>query len=102
MSYREGIDVVIGITMLKVNRGREIEVYYALKMMNGIKKTYSILGEYPIFVVMQAEDQFNLDRLIEEIRNTSDVTDFWHVLVSNDDAPEAKIASPEMSGFMLG
>lgn len=54
-----GIEVVIGITMLKVNRGHEIEVYYALNQMNGIKEIYRILGEYSIFVIIKAKDQFS-------------------------------------------
>ena len=62
--------------------------------LNGIKEIYRILGAYSIFVIMQAKDQFFLDQLIEEIRNTPDVTDFWHILFSND-AYEAEIASPD-------
>jgi DNA-binding Lrp family transcriptional regulator len=77
--------------MLKVNRGHEIEVYYALKKMNGIKEIYRILGEYSIFMIIQAKDQPSLDHLIEDIRNTSEVTDFWRILVSNDDMCEAEI-----------
>jgi len=90
--------------MLKVNRGREIEVYQDLKKVDGIKEIYRILGAYSIFVrilgaysifvIMRAKNQFFLDQLIEEIRNTSDVTDFWHILVSND-GYEAEIASPD-------
>ena len=81
--------------MLKVNRGHEIEVYYALKKMNGIKEIYQILGEYSIFVIIQAKDQPSLDHLIEDIRNTSEVTDFWRILVSNDDMCEAEITVSE-------
>ena len=93
-----------GITMLKVNRGREIEVYQALKKVDGIKEIYRILGAYSIFVrilgaysifvIMRAKNQFFLDQLIEEIRNTPDVTDFWRILFSNG-AFEAEIASPD-------
>jgi hypothetical protein len=92
--------MVIGITVLKVNHGCEIEVYQALKKLNGIKEIYRILGSYSIFVIMQAKDQFFSDQLIEDIRNTSDVVDFWHILISND-AYEAEIASPDRAETLI-
>ena len=79
--------MVLGFTMIKVLRGQEDEAYLALKNINGIKETYRILGEYSLFVIMQAENNIMLHRLIDEIKNVSGVLAIWHVLVSQKDVP---------------
>ncbi len=80
--------------MLKANHGHENDVYQCLKKLNGVKEIYRIVGEYSFFLIMQAKDHFLLDMLIEEIRNNTYVTDFWHILISFD-AYETGIASPD-------
>ena len=59
---------MIGITMLKIMRGHDTEVYSVLKDMKYVKEVYCILGEFPLFVIIQAEDQFTLNRLIDTIK----------------------------------
>jgi hypothetical protein len=95
--------IVIGITMLKVMHGRDAEVYRVLKDMKCVKEVYRILGEFPLFVIMQARDQFNLDLHIDAIRENSSVTGIWHILVSNDDnLLEAKMGLSKICGSALG
>ena len=65
--------MVLGFTMIKVSRGQEDEAYLALKNTNGVKEVYRILGEYPLFVIMQAENNIILHRLIDEIKSISSV-----------------------------
>ena len=79
--------MVLGFTMIKVLRGQEDEAYLALKNTNGVKEVYRILGEYSLFVIMQAENNIMLHRLIDEIKNVSSVLSIWHVLVSHKDIP---------------
>ncbi len=78
---------MIEITMLKVMNGHDTEVYRVLKSMKYVKEAYYVLGEFPIFVIMQADDQSILDRLIDTIKECPYVTGIWHILVSNDDNP---------------
>ena len=91
--------------MLKVMLGRDAEVYRVLKGMKCVKEVYRILGEFPLFVIMQARDQFALNRLIDAIRENSSVTGIWHILVSNDDnqlEAKAKMGLSEICGSALG
>ncbi|MCX6678813.1 MAG: hypothetical protein NTX42_00395 [Methanothrix sp.] len=98
-----GILIVIGITMLKVMHERDAEVYRVLKNMKCVKEVYRILGEFPLFVIMQARDPFNLGLHIDAIREISNVTGIWHILVSNDDnLSEAKMGLSEICGSALG
>ena len=94
---------MIGITMLKIMRGHDTEVYRFLKDMKYVKEVYCILGEFPLFVIIQAEDQFTLNRLIDTIKAIPNVTGIWHILVSNDDNPSrARMGLSEMNGSALG
>jgi hypothetical protein len=84
--------MVLGFTMIKVLHGQEDDAYLALKKTKGVKEVYRILGEYPLFVIMQAENNIMLHRLIDGIKNVSSVVSIWHVLVSHKDIPSnAKI-----------
>ena len=94
---------MIGITMLKIMRGHDTEVYRFLKDMKYVKEVYCILGEFPLFVIIQAEDQFTLNRLIDTIKEIPNVTGIWHILVSNDDNPSrARMRLSEINGSALG
>jgi hypothetical protein len=59
------LKMVLGFTMIKVLRGQEDEAYLALKNTNGVKEVYRILGEYSLFVIMQAENNIMLHHLID-------------------------------------
>jgi hypothetical protein len=74
--------MVIGFTMINVLQGHEDEAYLALKNTNGVKDVFHILGEYPLFVMMHAENEMLLHHLIESIKNMTSVTAIWHVLIS--------------------
>ena len=79
--------MVLGFTMIKVLRGQEDDAYLALKNTDGVKEVYRILGEYSLFVIMQAENNIILHRLIDGIKNVSSVLSIWDVLVSHKDVP---------------
>jgi hypothetical protein len=79
--------MVLGFTMVKVLRGQEDDAYLALKKTKSVKEVYRILGEYSLFVIIQAESNILLHRLINSIKNISSVVSIWHVLVSHKDVP---------------
>ncbi len=98
-----GLDIVIGITMLKTMQEHEMEVYHALKNRKYVKEVYRVLGEFPLFVIVQAEDQSTLNRLIDRIKENPNVIGVWHILVSNDDNPlKAGMGLAEMNKSALG
>jgi len=74
----------MGITMLKVSRGSEAEAYQSLKNMSCVKEVHRLLGEFPIFVIIQSENMARLNELIESVKERSGATATWHVLVSNN------------------
>jgi hypothetical protein len=79
--------MVIGFTMIKVLRGQEDEAYLSLKNVNGVNEVHRILGEYSLFVIMQAENNIKFHRLINTIKAISGVLAIWNVLVSHRDIP---------------
>jgi len=79
--------MIIGFTMIKVFRGQEDDAYLAIKNTSGVKEVYRILGEYSLFVIMQAENNIMLHSLIDEIKSIYSVLSIWHVLVSQKDGP---------------
>lgn len=75
---------MMGITMLKVPQGSEADAYRSLKNMSCVKEVHHLLGEFPLFVIIQSENMARLKELIESVKERSGATDTWHVLVSND------------------
>jgi hypothetical protein len=73
--------------MIKVLRQNEEEVHLILKNAKGVKDVYHILGEYPFFVILQAENNVLLYNCINKIKSISSVTAVWHLLVSYEDLP---------------
>lgn len=74
--------MVTGFTMINVLQGHEDEAYLALTNTNGVKEVFHILGEYHLFVIMHAENEMLLLRLIDSIKNMTSVAAIWHVLIS--------------------
>ena len=68
--------------MLKVLLGSEVEAYNLIKNLKGVKDAYPIVGEYSIFVVIQAENNSILYRIINSLKDMPEVTSIWHILVS--------------------
>lgn len=79
-----GINIVVGITMLKVSPWREAEAYSHLKNMENVKEVYRIAGEFNFFVILQTEDKAILYRIVDAIKEMPVVTAIWNVLISKD------------------
>lgn len=78
--------MIIGFAMLKTLCGHENEAYLDLKKISGVKEAYRILGEYQIFVILQAEDAAALHSLIDMVKSIPHATDICNVLVTDKDA----------------
>jgi len=78
--------MVIGFAMIKAVHGQEDEAYLDLRKIGGVKEAYRILGEYQIFVVMQAESAAALHRLIGRVKSIPETTDICNVLLTDRDA----------------
>lgn len=78
--------MVIGFAMLKTVHGHENEAYLDLGKISGVKEAYHILGEYQIFVILQAEDAAALFSAIDRVKSIPDATDICNVLITDRDA----------------
>jgi hypothetical protein len=74
--------MVIGFTMINVLHGHDDEAYLALMNTKGVIDVLRILGEYHFFVIMHAENEMLLLRLIDSIKKMTCVTALWHILIS--------------------
>jgi hypothetical protein len=101
---------MIGITMIKLFHGCEIDAYNAIKNINGVKDVYPLLGEYRLFVVMQAKNMALLYSLVDVIKERPEVASIWNLLISRDDALSCeefvcsktnKLTEPDYSSRML-
>jgi hypothetical protein len=71
--------------MIKVLNGQEKESYSCIKNRNGVKDVFPILGEYNLFVIMQAKDKTQLYSDFDEIKERPEVVSIWNILISKED-----------------
>ena len=71
--------------MIKVLSGQEKESYSCIKNRNGVKDVFPILGEYNLFVIMQAKDKTQLYSDFDEIKERPEVVSIWNMLISKED-----------------
>ena len=83
--------------MIKVMDGHEIAAYDAIKNMEGVKDVYLILGEYRLFVILQARNRALLYGLVEAIKDNPDVNSIWHMLISKEEAPLEEVVLSEIN-----
>lgn len=88
--------------MLKVPRGRAYEATEALRGMAGIKAVHRVLGEYPLFLIVQADCALLLHRLIDEAKRRSGATDVWHVLISYEGCNEGPAGRSQLAPSCSG
>jgi hypothetical protein len=70
--------------MIKVLNGQEKESYSCIKNRNGVKDVFPILGEYNLFVIMQAKDKTQLYSDFDEIKQRPEVVSIWNILISKE------------------
>jgi len=76
--------------MIKVLHGQEKQSYSCIKNRNGVKEVFPILGEYNLFVIMQARDKAQLYSDFDEIKERPEVVSIWNILISKEDVSTAE------------
>jgi DNA-binding Lrp family transcriptional regulator len=71
--------------MIKVLHGQEKESYSCIKNRKGVKEVFPILGEYNLFVIIQARDKTQLYSYFDEIKERPEVVSIWNILISKED-----------------
>ena len=71
--------------MIKVLHGQEKESYSCIKNRNGVREVFPILGEYNLFVIIQARDKTQLYSYFDEIKERPEVVSIWNILISKED-----------------
>jgi uncharacterized protein with GYD domain len=66
--------MVIGVIMVNVVPGQEKAAYNQLLNVNGIKDIYHVFGEYDFVVISEVEGLSTLNKLVDTIRESENVT----------------------------
>ncbi|ALK06690.1 MAG: Lrp/AsnC ligand binding domain-containing protein [Methanosarcina thermophila] len=65
--------MVIGVTMINVLPGYEKAAYRELKNIEGIKDVYHVFGEFDFVVIIDVEDLYTLNDVVDIIRQQETV-----------------------------
>ncbi len=68
------IKLVIGVTLVNVVPGQEKVSYNELVKIKGIKDVYHVFGEYDFVVISNVEGLSALNKLVDTIRESENVT----------------------------
>jgi len=79
---------VIAMTMIKVQSGQERSTYNYLQKKAEVVDIYRLFGEYDFFLVLQADGQKGLARMLQEINEEQKVIKAAPVLFTTDGDPE--------------
>jgi DNA-binding Lrp family transcriptional regulator len=66
--------LVIGVTLVNVVPGQEKTAYNELVKVKGIKDVYHVFGEYDFVVISNVEGLSALNKLVDEIRESENIT----------------------------
>jgi len=66
--------MVIGLTMMNVNRGAEYEVWQELVKISGVTRVMHFFGEFDYVVITEANDLSELNRTVDDIKLIQGVT----------------------------
>jgi uncharacterized protein with GYD domain len=66
--------MVIGVIMVNVVPGQEKAAYNQLLNVNGIKEIYHVFGEYDFIVISEVEGLSTLNKLVDTMRESENVT----------------------------
>jgi hypothetical protein len=94
--------MIFGMTTVKVRPGQESSAYLAIKTIKGIKEIYRIFGEFSFFLIMDAYEQRDLDKIVDEIRMTGDIVEIRPILVTADNdsnLAELELSEPKEQAF---
>jgi len=66
--------MVIGVIMVNVVPGQEKAAYNQLLNVDGIKEIYHVFGEYDFIVISEVEGLSTLNKLVDTIRESENIT----------------------------
>ena len=66
--------MVIGVIMVNVVPGQEKAAYNQLLNVDGIKEIYHVFGEYDFIVISEVEGLSTLNKLVDTMRESENVT----------------------------
>ncbi|MFZ0926621.1 MAG: Lrp/AsnC ligand binding domain-containing protein [Halobacteriota archaeon] len=66
--------MVIGFTMMNVNRGAEYGVWQELVKISGITRAVHVFGEFDYVAIIEAKDLSELTRAVDDIKLIQGVT----------------------------
>jgi len=66
--------MIIGFTMLNVERGAEYEVWQELVKTSGVAKVVHVFGEFDYIVIIEVNELTELNHAVDEIRLIRGVT----------------------------
>ncbi len=66
--------MVIAVTMVNVQPGKEKEFYNAVKGMENVRDVIHVFGEFDFVVIVEAKDLNELNRTVDRIRSMDGVT----------------------------
>lgn len=74
--------MVLAISLIKVVADHEKVVYHALKEVDGVRNLYHIFGEHDFFLIIEANDMSNLEKILEHIKEMCYVNSIRNILVA--------------------
>lgn len=66
--------MLIGFTMMNVNRGAEYEVWQDLVKISGVTRVVHVFGEFDYVVIIEAKELSELNRVVDNIKLIQGVT----------------------------
>ncbi len=66
--------MVVGVTMVNVQPGKEKYVYEEIKKIKNVKEVYHVFGEFDFVVIIRADNLSDLNTTVDRIRSIPGVT----------------------------
>jgi hypothetical protein len=66
--------MVIGFTMMNVNKGAEYDVWQELVKMSGVTRAVHVFGEVDYVAIIEANELPELNRVVDDIKLIQGVT----------------------------
>jgi len=65
--------MVIGVTMVNIQPGKEKEVYNQIKQIKFVKEVYHVFGQFDFVVIIYANSLYELNEAVDKIRSINGV-----------------------------
>jgi DNA-binding Lrp family transcriptional regulator len=66
--------MIIGFTMMNVNRGAEYDVWQELVKISSVTRAVHVFGEFDYIAIIEASDLSELNRVVDDIKLIQGVT----------------------------